>query len=210
MKRSITATGLLSLVAMMLVGVFSTGSALAGGGPNSTFSWTGPLPGLILALSVNSQVFEAAAGTDIVCAHFRGHGIASNGKAMTTKEVTIRGVYTSCLAVKGSFGASVTPAEYLIGADGSVGVITTPIVVTIPGLNCSLKINNGAPNNNLRLLLYLNQATDILAHIEAKNITSLVFGGGGVCGEEGQEKTEGTYRGLLLVSVDGGTLHWNP
>jgi hypothetical protein len=207
MKRSITATGLLSLVAMILVGVFSTGSALAGGGPNSTFSWTGPLPGLVLVLSDNPQVFTAIPGQpSIICEHFGGHGIASNGKAMTTKEITITGLYSKCL-VAGALEASVTPAELLLNADGSVGVVGKPIVITVPGLNCSIKVNNGVPNNNLRLLLYLNQKEDILVHVEIGKLTSL--GSGGECGAAGVENTLGTYRGLLLAFVDGGTLRWN-
>ena len=207
MKRPITATGLLTLVAMIAVGAFSTGSALAGGGPNSFFLWTGPLPGLVLVLSTNPQIFEAVSGTEINCKHFRGHGILSNGKAMTAKGITLTGIYSSCTAAGGAVGAEVTPVEYLVSADGSVAV-DKPIVITIPELGCSLKINNGPPNNNLRLILYLNEPKAILAHVEVKGINSL--SSGGLCGEAGVEKTEGTYRGLFLVSVHGGSIQWDP
>jgi hypothetical protein len=207
MKRTLTATGLLALVAVISAGVFSTGSALAGGGPNSFFSWTGPLPGLLLVLSLNTQIFKATAETVIECKHFRGHGFATNGNAMTAKSTIVTGMYTSCSAA--GIGAVVSPAEYSINADGSVEVRGKPIVVTIPSLGCSLKINNGAPNNNLRLLLFLNEFnTAVIVHVEVGNITSL--GTGGACGPAGVEKTEGTYRGLFLVSVHGGTIQWHP
>ncbi|HEX5853887.1 MAG TPA: hypothetical protein VFY36_12445 [Solirubrobacteraceae bacterium] len=204
MKRTTTATGLLALAAMLVLGVFA-GSASAGGGPNSFFLWTGPLPGLILVLSDNLQVFKATSETEIVCRHYRGHGTASNGTAMTTKSVTIVGIYTSCIA-NGIVTAEVSPAEYTISADGSVAIVGKPIVVTVPELGCSLKIESGPPNNNLRLLLFLNKTKAILVHVEVGKIASLASGG--LCGTAGELKPEGTYRGLLLVSVHGGNVHW--
>jgi hypothetical protein len=204
MKRQITATGLLSLVAMIVVGVFSTGSALAGGGPNSVFSWTGPLPGLVLVLNDNKQIFTTEpGGVQIECAHFGGHSIASNGKAMTTKEVTLTGLYTKCEAI--GLNATVSPAEFLLNADGSASILKA-IVITIPALGCSLKVDGGAANKNLRLILYLNRPEDILAHVEITSIKSLASGGS--CGTAGQEKLEGEYKGLFLAFVDGGTLQW--
>jgi hypothetical protein len=209
MKRSITATGLLSLVAMILVGAFSTGSALAGGGPNSYFLWSGPLPGLLLVLATNAQVFKATEALEVVCKHFQAHGLLSNGKAMTTKETIIVGTYTGCEAPAIPAPATVTTAEFLVSADGSVGVVNKPIVITVPAIGCSIKITNGSPNNNLRLLLYLNQTIlDVLAHVEVGKITSI--GSNGLCGEAGVEKTTGIYRGLFLVSVDGGRIQWDP
>jgi hypothetical protein len=205
MKRSITATGLLSLVAMVLVGAFSTGSALAGGGPNSVFLWTGPLPGLVLVLSDNTQVFTAfSGGTPIECEHFRGHGVASNGKAMSTKEITVTGQYNQCFA--SIFPATVSPAEFLLNADGSLAVVGKPIVITVPAAGCSIKVSNGGANTNLRLLLYLNLKEDLLVHVEIGKLTSI--SSGGACGTAG-EFTEGTYRGLLLAWIDGGTLRWD-
>jgi len=208
MKRSITATGLLSLVAMILVGVFSTGSASA----VSQFLWTGPLPGVVLVLSTNTQFFQAIpGGAPIECAHFGARGLASNGKAMTTKEITLIGTYSKCKAA-GLFSATVSTAEYLLNANGSVAVVGSPIVVTVPELNCTLKISasaNGAgPNSNLNTIKFLNEPQSILAHVEViEGIISL--SSGGECGKAGEEFTKGTYRGLLLASVDGGTLQWD-
>jgi hypothetical protein len=208
MKRSITATGLLSLVAMILVGIFSTGSALASGGPNSVFLWTGPLPGLVLVLSDNDQVFTLVpGGTSFECEHFRGHGIASNGKAMSTKEITITGQYSKCFFA-GAVPITVTPAEFLLNANGSIAVVGKPIVITIPELGCSIKVNSGGANSGLRLLLFLNLKEDVLAHVEVGHLTTL-SSGGSCGGSPGEELPEGTYRGLLLVSIDGGTLKWD-
>jgi len=204
MKRIITATGLSALAAMLVLGAFA-GSAFA----VPQFLWTGPLPGLVLVLSTNPQVFTAAAGLEIICQHFGAHAIASNGKAMTTKEFTLTGLYSNCKtegAVK--TGATVTPAEFLINADGSIAVLKS-LVITVPEfINCSLKVIGGAPNNNLKTIKFLNNPSDLLAHVEVINIESL--GSGGACGEPTVAKTEGTYRGLLLASVDNGTLRWDP
>lgn len=208
MKRVKIATGLLTFVAMIAVGAFSAG--LASAAPQ--FLWTGSLPGLVLALSTGKQVFTSQpGGTPIECEHFGGHAIASNGKAMTTKEVTLTGRYTKCKAA-GIFNATVSPAAFLLNADGSVAIIGQPIVISIEGINCSLKItnsNNGAaPNNNLKTIKYLNEnAAAILAHAEVKGIVSL--SSGGECGEVGIEKTEGEYKGLFLAVVDGGVLQWD-
>jgi hypothetical protein len=206
MKRPITATGLLTLVAMILVGVFSTGSASA----VSVFLWTGSLPGLVLVLSTNKQVFTSQpGGTPIECEHFGGHAIASNGKAMTTKEITLTGLYTKCLA-SGSLPATVTPAEFLLNADGSVAILK-PLVISISVIECSLKISSSSggagPNSNLKTLKYLNEPKAILAHAEIKGITSL--SSGGECGPAGEEKKAGEYTGLFLALVHGGTLQWD-
>jgi hypothetical protein len=207
MIRKSTTTGLLTLAALVVLGAFSAGSALAKGGPNSVFVWTGALPALVLVLSDNKQVFKTSATSPAIeCDHFGAHGVASNGKAMTTKAITVRGTYSKCIAA-GAFPASVTPAEFEVKADGSVSIVGAPIVITIPEANCSIKITNGGANSNLRLILYLNQKEDLLAHIEVNKINSV---GSGIepCGEAGVVKENGTYTGLLLVRVDGGTLQW--
>ena len=206
MKRvTTTALGLAALVAMLVLGVFSAGSASA-----YLFLWTGPLPALILILNDNNQIFQPVPGAGaftVTCRHFRGHGIASNGIWMNATEITISGVYSKCEAT-GGLNVNITPVEYLIGANGLVGIVGKPIVLTIPGAGCSLKINNGGANASLFLLLYLNQPSgDILVHAEVGGIHSK--GSGGACGEAGVENTEGTYVGLFLVSIHGGTIKWD-
>jgi len=208
MKRTTTATGFLTLLAMLVLGAFSAGSASA----VSQFLWTGPLPALGLVLSENTQFFKAVPGGTpaVTCKHFGGHGIVSNGKAMTTKEITITGQYSKCETL--GIATKVTPAEFLLNADGSVSVVGKPIVISIGGVaNCSLKIETGPSNENLKTIKFLQDALNagaITAHVEIKGITSL--GSGGECGTAGLEQKEGEYRGLLLASVDGGTIRWDP
>jgi hypothetical protein len=203
MKRTTTATGLLTLLAMLVLGAFSAGSASA-----HDFSWTGPLPGLVLVLSDNPQFFEASPGFSITCKHFGGHGIATNGKLMTTKTIVITGLFSQCEAV-GGFAAKVSPAEFELSAEETVGVIGKPIVITIPGVNCSIKVSNGGANAALKTIRYLKDplnSSAILAHVEVSKIVS--FGSGGICGEPTEEKPIGLYRGLLLAFIHGGIIRW--
>ena len=207
MKRVMTATGSLTLLALFALGVFYAGSASAGGGPNSVFLWTGPLPGLVLVLSDNVQIFHFNDPFTFTCQHFAAHGVISNGKAMTAKEVTLAGQYTGCEDTLLPAPVIVSPVEFLLNADGSLAVVNKPIVITIPELGCSIKINNGGANSNIRLLLYLNRPKDVLAHVEIKGIVAL--GSAGLCGEAGGANTEVLSRGLWLISVDGGTIQWD-
>ena len=190
-----------AFAATIAVGMFSAGSASAGGRPDSYFLWTGPLPGLVLVLSANPQVFmNEPMGPPIVCMHFGGHSILSNGQAMTVKTLAVTGRFTKCELLGAA--ATVSTAELLFSADGTLSVVGKPIVITIPSLNLSLKFNNGAPNTNLRLLLFLNGQNDLLIHSEVSRLTSLASDAGG------EEKTEGEFRGLLLALVHGGRLQW--
>jgi hypothetical protein len=203
MKRIITATGLSALAAMLVLGAFA-GSAFA----VPQFLWTGPLPGLVLVKSDNPQVFQAAPGLTVVCQKFSAHGRASNGTAMTTKEITIKGTYTECKTTEPiAVAAEVSPAEYLLNAAGSI-TVKNEIVVTIPLAGCNIKIKAVAANENLKTIVFLNNANGtILAHAEVTKIAS--EGSGGACGEVGVENKEGIYRGLLLASLDGGTIKWD-
>ena len=206
MKRITTATGFLTLVAMFVLGVFSVGSASA----VPQFLWTGPLPGLVLIKSDNPQFFSSAPGFTVVCQKFTGHGFASNGLAMTTKDITITGVYAECKTVLPlALAAEVTPAAYLLNADGSLAVLNE-ITINIPGAGCNLKIKPGGANASLKTIRYLTDplnAGAILAHAEVTKIAS--FGSAEPCGTAGVEKTEGEYRGLLLAFIHGGTLKWD-
>jgi hypothetical protein len=206
MKRIAMPIGLLTAVALVVLGALSAGSASA----VSQFLLTGPLPGLVLILNDNKQVFQTEPGGLIVeCEHFGAHGIASNGLAMTGKEITVTGLYTKCKAA--GTGASVTPVEFLIFASGLVSVVGKPIVITSPTGGCSVKINNGGLNENLEALRYLvdpSNASALLVHAEVEGIHST--GTGGICGTAGVEKTNGSYRGLFLAFLDGGSIRWDP
>jgi hypothetical protein len=207
MKGKLTATGLLTLVALVVLGAFSAGSASA-----ASFLWTGPLPGLLLVLSESPQIFTVAGSpASVVCEHFGAHGILSNGKGMTTKEVTITGLYSKCTvpALAGA-PATVTPARFLLNANGTVAVVQEPIVITIPGANCSIKINNDGGNNNLSTLKFLNLPSDVLVDVSVKNITALLSNAKNCATETEEVEIHGsTYSGLLLAFVDGGSLKWD-
>ena len=202
MKCTSTTTGLLTLVAMIVLGALSAGSASA-----STFLWTGPLPGLVLILSDNTQVFTTEpGGLKVECKHFGAHGIASNGISMAAKTIKLVGTYSKCTAA--GLGAKITTAEYVLNSDESVAVVGSPIVITVPEAGCSIKVNSGAPNNKLKSIRFLNQPNGtILGHVEVTNITSL--GSNGACGTPGEEKKEGSYTGLLSATLHGGTLKWD-
>ncbi len=203
MKRATTsAVGLAALVVMLVLGVFSAGSASA-----HQFSWTGPLPALILVLNDNNQIFiTEPGGFQVTCRHFKAHGIIPKGSTMTVGAVRITGTYSKCEAT-GGISVTVSPVEYEISAEGFVNVVGSPIVLTAGGVaKCSIKVSPGGGNNDLLKLLFLNQKEDLLVHVEVGGIHSIPSGL--PCGTAGVESTEGTYTGLLLVQVDGGTIKW--
>jgi hypothetical protein len=207
MKRiTTTAMGLAALVAMLVLGVFSAGSAQA-----HTFLWTGATPGLLLILADGPQIFKVTAigGPEVICKHAHFDGLV---KSESESADIVLGNYTGCSAF-GS-GVSVSAAEYEISAEETVSVINKTITIEAPGL-CRIHIQP-AGNANLAKIRYLvdpnSSSLRILAHAEVTGITSttLNLGGGEVlCGKLGTNTT-GTYRGLLLAWVDSpGTLKWS-
>jgi hypothetical protein len=203
MKGKSTATGLLTMVALVVLGAFSAGSASA-----ESFLWTGALPGLLLVLSQSLQILTVGGALQIACEHFGAHGILSNGKGMSTKEVTISGRYTKCFSPQApTLPVTVSPASFLLNANGSAAVVGAPIVVSIGGeANCSLKVNNDGGNANLTGFKFLNLKEDVLVDVNVPTIKAL--SSNEPCGPAGIE-INSTYTGLLLASVDGGTLKWD-
>jgi hypothetical protein len=202
MRRTSTAAGLLTLVTLVL-GAVSAGSASA-----ESFLWTGGLPGLLLVLSQNAQAFTInGSPLSFVCQHFGGHGILSSGpKGMSAKGATIAGTYSKCEAPALGAPVTVPSVDFLFNANGSLSIVGRPIVLTIPALGCSLKINNGG-SSSLKTVKFLNLPQDISAHLELNSFAAL--GSGEPCGSAGEEKPV-IYSGLLLISVDGGTIKWDP
>jgi len=206
-RTTTTAMGLLSLV--LVLGVFSAGSASA-----HEFLLTGPLPALVLVLSDNTQIFEVVAGTfQIKCPHFIGHGILSNGSLMTGTTGKISGEYPGKCEVTGGSKATISPVEYELNANGSVSVINKTITIAAGSpANCSVLVHPDARNQNLTTLLFLKDpaapTSALLVHVAVSGIHSLSTGG--VCATGGITlHTEGTYTGLLLVRIDGGTIQWD-
>lgn len=209
MKRAMTAMGLGTLAVMAVLGVFSVGSASAQ--TLFLFLWTGPLPGLLLFLNDNLQIFHPIGGAsfEVFCEHFGGHGILSNGSAMWQSTGKITGKYSKCKAT-GGFTANISEVEYELNAQGSVAILK-PIEISVLSLGCSIKVESSAEGQNTHLLelLFLNLPTDLLVHVAVSGIHA-TFSNEKACGITGLGllHSDGTYTGLLLAWVDGGTLQW--
>jgi len=208
-----TAMGLLALTLMLVLGVFSAGSASASNQTLYLFLFSGPLPGLVLFLSTGNQVFHPEAGAEfaVTCEHFGGHGtITTAAGAMwgTTQKVT--GKYSKCKAT-GGFTANISEVEYEIDAQGSLKILKD-ISINIPTINCTLTVK-AATNPHLLLLLFLldpigTTLHGLLIHAEVHGIhataSSLAQ-----CQTGSLLPTTGTYEGLILAFVDGGNLLWD-
>lgn len=206
MKRvTTTVTGLLALVVMLALGVFSAGAAQA-----HVFLTSGSLPALLLVLSEGLQKFKAeekSGGPVVTCSHAGFHGIISQA---VTEKITVVGAYSKCEAFGKSNGVKVSTAEYELNANGTVTVLK-PITIEVAGV-CKIDIPG---NQSLQAITYLldkfsPEIHRILAHADVEKITSNVLnlGGGVLCGEAG-EHTDGLYHGLLLAWVHGsGGILW--
>jgi hypothetical protein len=205
MKRiTTTATGLVALVAMLALGMVSAGSASA-----HEFLYTGPLPVLLLILSDNKQVFEVVpAGLAISCPHFRGH-ILFSGSTMHGTTAKVTGEYPGKCEVTGGSKATISPVEYELSAEGTISVLNTITITAGSPALCSLLVEP-ATNKNLSTLLFLKDPAAptlaLLVHVAVGGIHSV--GTNGTCATGGQH-TNGTYFGLVLVWVDGGTIQWD-
>jgi hypothetical protein len=190
-------------VAMLVFGSLSAVSASAA---PEFLSKGEPLPTLVLVLNDNPQIFRPDPELEIICNHFFGEGDGPGG-AMSGMLQGITGTYSDCL-VMGAFAAIVTPVEYEVKAAGTVK-IKKAITVTVPILNCSIKVTKEGPNAALSQVLFLNRPGGrILIHAEIGGINSL--SSGEPCGPAGVEKTQGTYTGLLLALADSGaTIDWH-
>ncbi len=203
MKRIATSvTTLVSLVALLVLGVFSAEPSQA-----HTFLWTGALPGLFLALSDNSQLFfTEEGGAGLICKHARFHGVVTKERSLTQ---TVVGGYSKCEA----FGhpLTITPVEYELNADETVSIVNKTVQLSIPSIPCVIDIEPSAGNQALSRIRYLidpQDSTRLLLHAEVAKIHSIILGGGGLCGPVGLH-ADGLYRGLLLAWVHGsGTLSW--
>ncbi len=204
MKRTATSVvGLMSLVALLVLGVFSAGAAQA-----HTFLWTGALPGLLLALSDGPQFFRfTEGGAAFTCKHARFHGVVTKESSETQKVV---GQYSKCEAIGSEL--IITPVEYELSANETVSIVNKTVQLSIPVAKCTIDIEPSARNQALSKIRYLidpnSVGTRLLLHAEVEKLHSIILGGAGLCGPEGLH-TDGLYRGLLLAWVHGsGTLSW--
>jgi len=204
-RTTTTAVGLVALVVMLVLGVFSAGSASA-----HLFLYTGPLPSLLLILSEGPQIFNVTPeGFQINCPHFLGHIQVSNG-VMWGLTAKVTGDYPGKCTVTGGSKGTISPVEYEISADGTISILKTITITAGSPANCSLLVEPTAENQNLSSLLFLKDPLNsgaILGHAAVGGIHSK--GTNGLCSEtEGNNHTKGSYFGLFLVWVHGGTVAW--
>jgi hypothetical protein len=191
----------LAIAAMLVLGVFA-GSAEA-----HLFLWSGAVPSLVLALSENTQIFQAeAGGAEVKCTMAKFHGKIVSARSLTQ---VLTGLYTGCVGPL-SAPATVTGVEYEFNADETVSVINKIITISIPAAGCEIVVG---PQSNLHAVKYTLDPNSgdkaLLVNANAVSISNTIKGGGGLCGAEGHH-TNGTDSGLALVFVDaGGILIWH-
>jgi hypothetical protein len=213
MRRAKAAVmGLMTLVVMLVFGVFSAGSASAQ--TLYLFLVTGPLPALVLVLSQGPQLFLPAAGSNFVveCKHFGAQGLISTpAGVMWGSTGKLNGKYSECKVKSTGNAAKITEVEYEINAQGSLSLLND-ITISVAAAECTLKVIS-AKNQHLLLLLFLKDVLAptlaLLVHAEVSGIHSTASSEAH-CGVTGTLlPTTGTYTGLFLTWVDnGGTIQW--
>jgi hypothetical protein len=161
--------------------------------------------GKLLGLSDGSQVFLArTGGATVTCTHAVVSGtVAQLLQLHQLAEVN----YLNCTAAGGLATVHVSPALYLLSADGLVAIANTIkllVLETFITPHCTITVG---PQN----LLHLAYDTDpgnskallVLALVHSIKSTST----GEPCGPAG-ELTGGTYLGNLLVDLEGGSIGW--
>lgn len=192
MKRFAKMLGVTCVAALALAATTAAGASAA--------QFTASETGTLTATQTGNQVFtttEGGAGK-VTCkkAHTTGTIVST---AATSQHVTVK--YSECTATFGfSFAATVSPATYLLKANGEVDVENT-ITINVPGLGCKTTVG---PQKGLKSVSYDNKAGKIEQTSAIKGIKST---GEGLC----PGGTTGTYTGNNLVErVGGGTLTWDP
>jgi hypothetical protein len=151
--------------------------------------------GTLKGTQLNTQKFKVTGGT-VECTK-----AATSGKTAAllaaTQLVTV--VYTGCSAF--GLGATVTPAQYILNANGT-SVVENNITITVAAASCSITVSPSG-NGTLKTVVYKNSAGKI---IEESAVTAITYTStGGTCGASGNN---GTYTGNNDVELEGGTLGW--
>jgi hypothetical protein len=144
--------------------------------------------------STNAQVFKTSAGA-LECAEVTGAGEIEKGSLMAHKETY---TYSGCYA----FGevATVTPADFEFNANGPVKLENT-VEVTVNNGECEILLEP----QTVEKASYENKPGGKLEAIaNAVKVTSK--GTGHLCGS-GINK-EGSYKGIVLGELEGGTIEW--
>lgn len=155
--------------------------------------------GTLKGVNTNHQKFKTSSGTVECLAE------TSEGKIEATKsETNIEKVkYSECTAF-GFVVSKVSEAEFEFNAAGTA-TVKNKIVLEIEAVEpCTITINKGTANTNLKSVTYKNVAGGTMT-VEAavKGITYTTSGG--ECGNSG---TNGEYAGSTKVELIGGTIEW--
>jgi len=173
-------------------------SAIADGASASVF--TASATGTIAGAQTTNQVFTTSSG---------GSNIVTCKKALTIGSITslasaeqhITVEYAECTFAISGFGtnpATVSPATYLLTANGEVHIKNT-ITISVPVLGCSTTVS---PQSR-KSLSYANISGKLQV---TSSITSISSKGSGFC----PGGTTGTFSGSnLLERVGGGTFSWD-
>jgi len=140
----------------------------------------------------NAQVFKTGAGT-LECLEVTGTGEMVAGKSTTHKETF---TYKGCIAFGGE--VTVTQGHFEFNANGPVK-LESAITITPSGGECKIKIEP----QTVEKASYENKSGKVEAEANATKIVS--NGTGGSCGGK---NTEGSYHGVSLAELEGGTLEW--
>jgi hypothetical protein len=190
MKRFAKILGVTCVAALALAAMTAAGASAA----QFTASATGTLTGN----QTGTQVFTASAGgTKITCtkAHTTGTIVST---AAASQHVTV--AYSGC-TVDTIFNpsATVTPATYLLFADGTVEIVS-PIVIHVPILGCTTTVEG---KQKVGKASYDNEGGKIK---QTSAVTGIKSTSTGAC----PSGTTGEYSGTNLVErVGGGTLTWD-
>ena len=159
--------------------------------------------GKLLGLSEGTQVFTTSSGgTAVKCEHAATTGTVT---ALLALHQLVTVVYTKC-TVEG-FPADITPAQFLLSADGLAAVENTiTIVALLPvilGGTCTIKVGP----QDLGTSKYDKDPLNSAALLQLAAVTGITStGSGGACGTG--ELIGGTYTGNNLIILDGGSLSW--
>ena len=147
--------------------------------------------GVLSGVNTNQQVFTTGAGT-IECSKAVTSGTIAS---LETKDQVSSVAYSTCSA----FGAEaeVSTAKYDFNAEGTV-TIKAEVDIKVPSLSCELKFPAQGP---LTKVTYTKGGAKLEVKLAAGGIKS---NGGGLC----PGGTTGTYNGIELNEVAGGTLKW--
>jgi uncharacterized iron-regulated membrane protein len=186
----------LRLIGLALVAAFAFTAVATAGAHEFKASKTGTLTGA----GVGNQTFHVNAG-NVVCEKL---ALSGSVTALASKTQKVTGTYSTCEA----FGSKVTitAAEYVFNAEGSVEVANTVTITNATG-KCSVKVTP-AGNSALKTVKYSNSSGKITTSTAVQKINYEPNGSTNTCGTTKLAQTNGTYTGEATTELTGGTIEW--